>query len=460
KSVRRRAASSLKRARAPIKWRWQMKALEQTLDWLYSLDARGEIYKLERMEQALSILGNPHRKIKAAVHIAGTKGKGSVAALLDSCLRQAGYKSGLYTKPHLVKLTERTRINGAEIPDEQLLDYIVRLRAIYERAGLALTFFEFTVAMMFLYFAECEVDIAVIETGLGGRLDSTNVVHPNLSIITAIGFDHMEQLGYKISAIAAEKGGIIKHEVPAVIGARNAEARATLSSIAASRNSPLRMIERDFSFRSHAPAHRFDYQGIGLNLNNLEIALAGPFQHENGAIAIAALEELRAQGWKISEREIRRGFQQVVWPGRFDIVSRQPLVILDCAHNELSIQALLDTIAIELGPEVRPRLVFACLQDKKYGRIAELLAPRIREAILTSVKPKRPLDPEVLKPLFAAWAPARIVRDPLRAIELVMEEAAPDDIILATGSVYLIGEIYQWFLARQGRSALFPEARA
>src|SRR5437588_7298961 len=165
------------------------------------------------MEHALKLIGDPHRRLQA-LHIAGTKGKGSVAAMLDACLRAAGYRCGLYTKPHLINLTERTRIDGAEMPLKMMLEYIERLRAIYERAGLALTFFEFTVTMMFLYFAEANVDIAVIETGLGGRLDSTNVVTPILSVITPIGFDHMEYLGHTISAIAGEKGGIVKEGVP------------------------------------------------------------------------------------------------------------------------------------------------------------------------------------------------------------------------------------------------------
>src|SRR5215471_16239771 len=156
-----------------------MEPKSDTLNWLYSLEGRGEIYKLERMDQALALLGNPHLKLRA-VHIAGTKGKGSVAAMLDACLRGSGLRCGLYTKPHLVNLTERTRINGAEMSAEMMLYYIERLRAIFERAGLALTFFEFTVALMFLYFAEAEVEIAVIETGLGGRLDSTNVLKPLL----------------------------------------------------------------------------------------------------------------------------------------------------------------------------------------------------------------------------------------------------------------------------------------
>src|SRR6202140_2924897 len=229
-----------------------MDQLSKTIDWLYSLEARGEIYKLERMEAALEVIGNPHRRLRA-VHIAGTKGKGSVAAMLDSCLRRSGYRVGLYTKPHLVNLSERTRIDGAEIPAALMLDYIERLRAIYERAGLALTFFEFTVALMFLYFADAGVEIAVIETGLGGRLDSTNVVRPLLSVITPIGLDHMDRLGYTIAAIAGEKGGIIKEGVPVVIGARDPEARLVLTSIASQRHAAAFMIDRAVSYRSHAP---------------------------------------------------------------------------------------------------------------------------------------------------------------------------------------------------------------
>src|SRR6202158_2833212 len=186
-----------------------MERMTDTLDWLYSLEARGEIYKLDRMDQALALIGDPHRKLRA-VHIAGTKGKGSVAAMLDAIARAAGLRCGLYTKPHLGHLTERTRIAGAEMPPRLMLDYIERLRAIYERADLALTFFEFTVALMFLYFAEAAVDLAIIGTGCGGRLDSTNVVAPLVSVITPIGLDHMDRLGDTIAAIAAEKGGIIK----------------------------------------------------------------------------------------------------------------------------------------------------------------------------------------------------------------------------------------------------------
>ncbi|HSR57579.1 MAG TPA: Mur ligase family protein, partial [Candidatus Binataceae bacterium] len=349
-------------------------------------------------------------------------------------------------------------IDGREIAPRRMLDYIERLRAIYEGAGMGLTFFEFTVALMFLYFADENVDVAVVETGLGGRLDSTNVVRPFLSVITPIGFDHMEYLGYTIPAIAAEKGGIIKPDVPVVIGSRDPEARATLTSMAAQRRSAVRLIDRDFSFRSHAPAHRLDYHGLGLNLENLELGLAGPFQHENAAIAAAALEAMRAMGWSVSEDAIRRGLREVSWPGRFDIVAKEPMVILDCAHNELSIQALLDTITVELGPEVKPRLVFGCQAVKNWKEMAEMLAPRVRDATLTWARPKRPLEPENLVPVFSQRIPARVERDPVRAIERVLSESEHDDVVLVTGSVYLIGEIYAYFLAREGRSGLFPEA--
>lgn len=436
-----------------------MEQITETLNWLYSLEARGEIYKLERMDQALALIGNPHLKLHA-VHIAGTKGKGSTAAMLDAILRATGYRSGLYTKPHLVNLTERTRIDGAEMPRDQMLGYITRLREIYERANLALTFFEFTVALMFLYFAESKVDVAVIETGLGGRLDSTNVVRPVLSVITPIGFDHMDRLGYTLTSIAGEKGGIIKPATPVIIGARDAESRNVLTSIAARLQSPAFMIGREFSYRSHAPAHRLDYEGLGLRLEQVELGLAGPFQHENAAIALAAVDNLRAQGWKIDEPAIRRGLAGVQWPGRFDIVARRPTVILDCAHNELAIEALLETIAVELGPETRPILVFGCLEDKQWERMAEMLGPRVRDATLTRVTPKRPLEPERLLPVFSRHVPARIVRSPLDAIAQAMEKAGPDDVLLVTGSVYLVGEVYPWFLARQGRKGLFPEAAA
>jgi dihydrofolate synthase / folylpolyglutamate synthase len=434
----------------------RMESLPDSLNWLYSLEARGEIYKLERMEQALALIGDPHVKLHA-IHIAGTKGKGSVAAMLDACLRAAGYHCGLYTKPHLINLTERTRIDGAEMPARVMLDYIARLRRVYEGAGLGLTFFEFTVALMFLYFAEAGVDLAVIETGLGGRLDSTNVVRPLLSVITPVGFDHMDRLGYTIGAIAAEKGGIIKPGVPVVIGARDAEARLTLTSIAAQRQSAVFMIGREFSYTSHAPAHRLDYHGLGLGLDAIELGLAGPFQHENAAIALAAIETLRTRGWRIEESAVRRGLADVVWPGRFDIVSRAPLVVLDCAHNELAIEALLETITVELGAHVKPRLVFGCLADKQWERMAEMLGPRVSDATLTKVTPKRPLDPENLLPLFSRYVPARVVPEPLEAITQVMAQASEDDVVLVTGSVYLVGEVYPWFLARMGRRGLFPE---
>ena len=434
-----------------------MQQLSKTLDWLYALEGRGEIYKLERMDQALKLIGDPHRRLNA-VHIAGTKGKGSVAAMLDAIGRAAGLRCGLYTKPHLVHLTERTRIDGAEMPARLMLEYIERLRAIYEGAGLALTFFEFTVALMFLYFAEAAVDLAIIETGLGGRLDSTNVVSPLVSVITPIGFDHMDRLGYTIAAISAEKGGIIKPGVPVVIGARDPEARQVLTSIAIQRQSPARMIDRDFFFRSGAPAHLLDYSGLGLNLERVELGVAGPFQHENAAIALAAVEALKAQGWRLENQAIRLGLGEMRWPGRFDVVSHRPLVILDCAHNELSVAALLETIAVELGPQVRPRLIFGCLESKQWARMASMLAPRVRDATLTQAQPKRPLDPENLLPLFSAQVPARVVRDPCRAVEQVIAESGADDVIVVTGSVYLVGEIYPYFLKRQGRRGLFPEA--
>jgi dihydrofolate synthase/folylpolyglutamate synthase len=243
-----------------------------------------------------------------------------------------------------------------------------------------------------------------------------------------------------------------------VIGARDAEARLALTPIAANRKSAVRLIDRDFSYQSHAPAHRLDYQGLGLELPDLELGLAGPFQHENAAIAVATLEALRAQGWRIDQDAIRRGLREIYWPGRFDVVSKRPQVILDCAHNEMSIAALLETMSVELGPAVKPRLIFGCQSAKEWPRMAAMLAPRVRGVTLTRAKPKAPLEPEELVPHFAAYGQVRVERDPMRAIERVISELGPDDVALVTGSVYLIGEVYPYFLTREGRSGLFPEA--
>ena len=169
---------------------------------------------------------------------------------------------------------------------------------------------------------------------------------------------------------------------------------------------------------------------------------------------------MRAQGWRLGESAIRQGLREVLWPGRFDVVSRRPTAILDCAHNELSVEALLETLAMEFGPSVRPRLVFGCLEDKNWARMAELLAPRVRDVVLTRVKPKRPLEPERLLPCFAPLVSTRVIREPLAAVEQVMAEADSSDVILVTGSVYLIGEVYPYFLARQGRQGLFGETTA
>ncbi len=436
-----------------------MHTTQQAIDWLYSLERRGIVYKLERMERALALLGDPHLAL-TAVHIAGTKGKGSVAAMLDSILRAAGYRCGLYTKPHLVSLCERFRIDGSQIPMPVLTQYIGRLRDTFESSNVELTFFEFTVAMMFLYFAEQDVDIAIIETGMGGRLDSTNVVRPILSVITPLGFDHTEYLGSTIESIAREKGGIIKPYTPAVIGVHQPEARQLLETIAQERRSPTVMLDRDFFFEGASNPRCLKYRGVNLSLDEVEVRLPGRFQHENAAIALAASEMISAMGYTVSERAIRCGLAQVVWPGRLDTVHERPRVILDCAHNEMSVRALVEALEVELGCDVKPHLIFGCQVDKDWKKMAELLAPRVSDAILTRAAPKQPVDPQRLAEAFSPLTPTKVIRDPRQAIELALKNSAKDEIILVTGSIYLVGEVYSYFLARQGRSGLFPDAAA
>jgi len=431
----------------------------QNLQWLYSLEGRGIVYKLERMDRALKLIGDPHLKLNV-IHIAGTKGKGSVAAMLESCLRTAGYRCGLYTKPHLVSLSERFRIGATQMPAATMVEYVERLRRLYEARDVKLTFFEFTVAMMFLYFAEQKVDLAVVETGLGGRLDSTNVVRPLLSVITPLGLDHVEYLGSTIESIAREKGGIIKPHTPVVIGARQQAARKVLEAIARRNRSPMWMIGRDFSLRVRAEERCFDYRGVKRKLNKVRLGLRGPFQYENAALVIAAVERMDTMGWRVDNEALRAGLETVYWPGRFDIVWRRPLIIFDCAHNELSVRALLQALRVELGERTKPRLIFGCQADKDWTKMARLLRGSISDATLTRAAPKQPLAPELLYQSFACEVPTRIVHDPVHAFEQVLAQSADDDVILVTGSIYLVGEIYSHFLARHGRRGLFPEVMA
>jgi dihydrofolate synthase/folylpolyglutamate synthase len=421
-------------------------------------------FKLDRMRRLLSLIGDPHLALQA-VHIAGTKGKGSTAAMVASVLTAADYRTGLYTSPHLERIEERMAIDGAICPAERFVALAARLQDAAERLDSVdggPTFFEITTAIAFLHFAESQVDAAVLEVGLGGRLDSTNVCRPEVSIITSISFDHMKQLGNTLAAIAGEKAGIIKPGVPVVSGVVNAEPRQVIASKA--REAGARLYQRgvDFDFarvqRTADGAEGLDYSEPAADgsktrstaLAGLKLGMPGKHQAANAACAVAAIMRLRERGWNVPERALRAGLTQARCPGRIEILPARPAVVLDVAHNPASIAALIDVLEERL-PGRRRVLIFASSKDKDYADMLRLLLPRFAAVVLTQyVHNPRAMDCDelhaVARQLLAAGLTGRspamqVAADPPAAWSAAQGLAGPDDAICITGSFFLAAEL-------------------
>jgi dihydrofolate synthase / folylpolyglutamate synthase len=446
-----------------------MLTYQEALDYLYSFVDYGaqridkysaETFDLNRMAKFLDALGNPQTRYPV-VHVAGTKGKGSVSALCASALKAAGYRAGFYTSPHLQDFCERAQINGERIPQMAVTEIVDGLRALVERIP-NMTTFELITAMAFEYFAREQVDVAVIEVGLGGRLDATNLLTPLVSVITSLSYDHTHLLGHTLAQIAREKGGIIKPGVPVVSAPQPPEALDVLESIAAERGAPLTLTGRDWLFRpvEHTLARQtFEVwsaeeqrqlnalraAGHALNWNplKLEIPLLGRHQVENGAVGYAALMTVRERGLPVSPDAIREGFRTVRWPGRFEILNRNPVVIADGAHNRDSAQKLVAALQ-DYFPNRRMTLLFGASSDKDVsGMLAELL-PAASVALMTQAVHPRACDPEELTKLAHEIRPAvqtEVVPTVARALERAIQLSAPEDVILACGSLFVVAEV-------------------
>jgi dihydrofolate synthase/folylpolyglutamate synthase len=410
---------------------------DELLQWLYGLEvSRGWDLKLETVRRALVELGSPERSFPS-LHVAGTNGKGSVAAVAEALLRAAGLRTGLYTSPHLIDFCERIRVGERCIPRETVVALAEEVRARTEAAGLDLTFFEFATVLAFLHFARQRVDVAVVEVGLGGRLDATNVVEPRATAITTIGFDHERFLGSTLREIAAEKAGIVKPGVPLAIGRIEGEALETIERIAAERGAPCRRLGREFFVDLRGET--FDYRGRRV-LRNLRSGLAGRFQVDNAAVALATLED---GGWleDLSEGAIRAALEGVRWPGRLQVIRQQPLVVVDGAHNPHGVAALAAEIP-ELAAGRPVRVVFGVLADKRWEEMVERLAPHVVEAIVVPVRERRGEDPERIAAVFRRYVAARTASSGKEALaELLADPARRDEAIVVTGSLFLVGEI-------------------
>jgi len=410
--------------------------------------------KLERMVALLKRLGNPHRGLNI-VHIAGTKGKGSVAAMLAEVLCRAGYRVGLFTSPHLCRVEERVQINGRPITPEELTVLMNSIHtaalAVERNQGTHPTFFEIITALGFLYFQQRQVDWAVVEVGLGGRFDSTNVCEPRLSVITSISLDHVQQLGNTAAEIAREKAGILKPGREAISGAADPSAEAVVAATARRVGAPLRTLDLDFTYCSE-PAFvsadvirrpRLTYQSATCEMTGLELSLLGEHQAANAAIVVAAVEALRRQGCPIPDSAVRDGLRHVVWPARLEVVSRRPMVILDCAHNVASMRALAATLKQSFPPTHRT-VLFASSLDKDLKGIVSVLAGAFDEAVFTRYRSsRRGADPHELAALWCreGGGPHRVVPTPEEAWADVWPRLRHDQLVCVTGSVFLAGEL-------------------
>lgn len=414
-------------------------------------------FDLENITILAERLGRPDRAYLSA-HIAGTNGKGSTAAFLESILRRAGFRTGLNTSPHLERINERIRVNGEEISDEAFAETFTRIQGLNEEllaAGTLRahpTYFECVTAMAFEYFARERADFAVFEVGLGGRLDATNILTPAVSIITRVDFDHENFLGHSLAEIAAEKAGILKSRVPLVLAEQRPEALEVIRARANKLGCPI--IETATAFRiekewmeNECSRARVREDTTGWSLE-LAPRLPGRFQIQNSLNAVAAVRYLQNRGYRISDDAIAEGIAEAVWPGRLERLQSDPEVYLDGAHNPSAARELADFWKQNLA-ERNIWLVFGALRDKAVDEIAGVLFPLAAEVIFTQPRTTRAISVAQLAEITAHHASNfKVIPDPEPALEYALDRAAPHDAIFVAGSLYLVGQLRQYWKNR------------
>ncbi len=408
-----------------------------TLESLYALEAaKGMDFKLERVALALRNLGDPHTKFRS-IHIAGTNGKGSVAAMLHSMFGAGGYRVGLYTSPHLVDFRERIRVGAEQISADEVVTYARQVHAAATVHGIQLTFFEFVTVLAFLHFAGKQVDVAVVEVGLGGRLDATNVIDPELSVITTISLDHEEYLGESIASIAAEKGGIIKSKRPVILGDVVPEAAATLETIASDRGAAVRRLGKDFWIDGDIHP---TYRSVRGEVGPLCIALRGSHQRRNAAVAVAAVEGLQHL-LPLSTEAICNGLREVRWPGRLEVVGHHPVMVLDGAHNQAGVETLVRELPALVDGR-RTYLLFGVMRDKRWRPMVELLAPLMDGVVVVRAERSRGEDPDQLAKAFAPHCQVWTEEAPAAGLVRARQLAGDDGAIVVAGSLFLVGAVH------------------
>jgi dihydrofolate synthase / folylpolyglutamate synthase len=417
---------------------------QKCLKEMFSLHRFGIKLGLDLISDILTKLDNPQNKYKC-IHIAGTNGKGSIAAALSAVLREAGFKVGLYTSPHLVRFNERICINNAQISDKDVVAAHEAVKSVRPGAREP-TFFEYTTAMAFYLFAKADVDWAVIETGMGGRLDATNIVCPALSIISNISMEHQFYLGNSIARIAFEKGGIIKQTTPVVTGAKHKDAVRVLRDIAASRSAPFYRLGEHFKVRRN-PTGFFSYSGLDHSWKKLRTSLPGDHQVDNAGVVLAACEILVRENISMDFSAIKKGIESFKWPGRLELIPGSPDILIDGAHNFMAARILAKYLAEHLkGRDIT--LVIGILDDKPYLSMLKTLLPFARRIILTQPKTDRSLPTEkLLQAVQSIGRDAEIIGNVGDAVSFALRMAPPDGVACITGSLYVVGEAKEALMA-------------
>jgi dihydrofolate synthase/folylpolyglutamate synthase len=446
----------------PIEHRYQ-----QALEYLYSLvdfetgtDVRSaQLFDLRRVYEVLSLAGNPHLDIPA-VHIAGTKGKGSTAAMIASVLTQAGYKTGLYTSPHLIDLVERISVDSVSASHNELIDLVDEVRPLVAEINRravygCLTTFEVLTVMAFIYFHRKGVRFQVLETGLGGRLDATNVVRPEIVVITSIGIDHADVLGHTLAEIASQKAGIIKPGCDVISATHPEEAAMVIRATCKKMGVELVEVGGDICYQQLGFKKGKQLFNIKTAQNQyaINLPLLGSYQGMNLACAIGALEAIEQRGYSLSSQDIETGMRKVIWPGRFQIVTTRPRVIIDGAHNPDAIKALVASLKIFLDSyhrTVSKKILIICVsRDKDLALMAQEIHPVFDEVVATRSRHPRSMEAEAVAGQFAGYGvTTRVSWCVEQALDEVLGPGLKDQVIVITGSLFVAGEALGYFQAR------------
>lgn len=426
---------------------------EEALAWIHGIARFGMNQGLERIEALLEMLGNPQRSCNY-LHIGGTNGKGSTAAFAAAMFEEAGYRVGLYTSPYLVEFTNRMAINGQDIPRNDLVELVNKVKPLVEEIANdpelgQPTEFEVVTALAFCWFAREKPDLVVLEVGLGGRLDATNIVQPLVTALTTVSLEHTQVLGETVEEIAQEKAGIIKEGAPVVTQVEGA-ALNVLKSVCRKKNVPLYKLGEHFHVQVNAQSSEgqlFDYQGISRNYRNLQIPLLGDYQVNNAGLALAAGELLNHSGFPLAETAVRAGLIKTRWPGRLEVLSHSPLLVIDGAHNLEAFQGL--RCAVRQTFEYRNLvLVLGILADKAAENILAEILPLADFLVLTKPNSPRAAEPHALQEMTAKMIPglpSRIMSEIPAAVDLALEQAGAEDMVLIAGSLYLISDARHYF---------------